>query len=173
MLNWRVKTLQGFRELSAMAIHSKSSGLYFFYLPCILFSLLSTSLANAMWARYTEAELIAQSPLIVVATLQDTMQVNLARENTQLTVGVLRVERVVKQVDGEAAPVFVLLALPRGDGPVSSSDIIYHVGQQGLWFLAPRHGEDTGVYVADHPQRFVPTSAAEPLIGRVLEQATQ
>jgi len=87
-------------------------------------------------------------------------------ESPPLWVGTIRVESVLK---GPAALGVALLALPSPAGPRSSTDLGYREGQRGLWFLRVRHPEGSGLYLADHPQLFVPQSKADRI--RELEKA--
>lgn len=58
----------------------------------------------------------------------------------------------------------LLIVLPATTGMRSSTDIVYHKGQRGVWFLRPAPAVGQGFYLADHPQRFLPaTEAAEQI----------
>jgi len=109
--------------------------------------------ALAMWAKYSDDELIRQSDLIVTGTLSGERRIEI--EARQIRVGVIKVDRVFK---GHSAAE-VLLALPPADRPISSTDLVYRIGQSGLWYLRAQAGH-AGVYLADHPQRFVPMAGA-------------
>ena len=115
-----------------------------------------------MWARMTDAELVAGSSLIVSGTLIGETQLRLA--STDLHAGIVKVDAVHK---GDRQTSIVVLALPAAPGAPgaqaarSSSDLTYRTGQAGLWFLRLRSAQEEGVYVADHPQRFTPADQAK------------
>ena len=111
-----------------------------------------------MWARMTDAELVAGSALIVSGTLIGETQLRLA--NAELRAGIVKVDAVHK---GDRQTLIVVLALPAAPGAQaarSSSDLTFHTGQAGLWFLRLRSAQEEGIYVADHPQRFTPADQA-------------
>ncbi len=108
-----------------------------------------------MWARLTDAELIAKSDVIVMAELIGQTRVTLPPAQAPVSLGVLQVEEVLK---GDPHRSLLLLVLPSPKGPQSSSDIFYRKGQRGLWFLRPRKAGAVGLYLADHPQRFLSMS---------------
>ena len=116
--------------------------------------------AAAMWAPLTDAELTDQSDLIVVGELIGQTQVRLAPDQPRLAFGILRVDEALK---GDRARRMVLLALPSPDAPRSSTDITHRPGEKGLWYLKGR-AQAEGIYLADHPQRFVPANQATPRI---------
>lgn len=110
----------------------------------------------AMWVQLSEQELSEGSDLIVTGTLT-------AEKRAQPgagAVGVIRVDQVLKGATVAEA----LLALPAADRPISSSDIVYRAGQAGLWYLRLQPASDRRVYLADHPQRFVPIDRAQQRI---------
>lgn len=114
---------------------------------------------HASWARMTDAELIAQSDVIVVGELVGETRVKLQSERETLRLGVISVQEVLK---GDPNQNIVLLVLPSQEGLRLSAEILYHKGQRGLWFLRLRSAKEVGLYVADHPQRFLsPTSEAQ------------
>ena len=76
------------------------------------------------------------------------------------TLGVIRVEETLKGAQGVTV---VFLALP-GRKISRSDDLSYQDGQHGLWYLRIRNEEKPGVYVADHPQCFVPLDKASEQI---------
>lgn len=118
--------------------------------------------ARAMWAKMSEAELVATSPLIVVGTLEEITRLPRAGDGAGRTVGVIRIERVLK---GDSGARVARIALPDPDGPAMSTDLHYRAGQTGLWFL--RVVGDAGggpLFAADHPQRFVPADRAAAMI---------
>lgn len=109
-----------------------------------------------MWAKLSTTELIEKSDLIVTAELVDQKQIT--TNQARLVVGLLEVKEVLK---GDKSQTVVLLALPSPEGPLSSTDIFYKKGQAGLWFLRKGTTHEEGViYLADHPQRFLPAENA-------------
>ena len=113
--------------------------------------------AEAMFIKLSEEELIEQSGLIVVGELIGRSQVSLATQERPQLLGVIRVEEVLK---GARATAVAFLALPGGK-IMASSDLTYTDGQNGLWYLRLRNADVEGVYVADHPQSFVPMEQAD------------
>ena len=118
----------------------------------LFFPLLFTSIGiNAMWASLSDEELIESSDVIVIAELVEEKQILV--NQIKKTVGVLKTEKILKGNTGQSQ---ILLALPPRDAPIKSDDIFYKIGQKGLWFLRYLEtGEETKIYLADHPQRFL------------------
>ncbi len=123
--------------------------------------------AGAMFVKLSDAELIEQSGLIVVGELIGRASIGAAQQDGTQVLGVIRVEETFK---GEQGVAIVFLALPGRF--MHSADFSYDDGQRGLWYLRLRHADEAGIYVADHPQRFVPMDAAGDLIAalRLLER---
>ena len=118
----------------------------------ILVSLLGflTIQVHALYARYTEQELVERSELIVAGSLIAQTTLRISPESNLLTVGVLNVDEVIK---GDSTVTVALLTL-HTEGQLIASDTIFHsVGQEGLWFLRQQPNSE-GLYLADHPQRF-------------------
>lgn len=109
-----------------------------------------------MWAQYSDSDLIAASPLIVLAEFVGETNLTTGSAEHLTYVGVLRVTGVLK---GDKTTTVVLIKLPAPDQPQSSDTIQYARGQSGLWFLYYTPGKHTGLLRADHPQRFVPAAA--------------
>jgi hypothetical protein len=114
--------------------------------------------AEAMWVKLSEAELVDQSDLIVSAELIGETHLQLSPDQPKLTVGVLRVGEVLK---GDPSQTVALLALPSPEAPRSSADILYRRGQRGLWLLRRQSPKSQGIYLANHPQRFIPASRTD------------
>ena len=112
--------------------------------------------AQAMWARMTDAELVAESALIVLGRVAE-MRVGEGPDTAPRTVGVLAIEAVVK---GAPDMVEVLIAVPQPGAPLSSTDLVIREGQDGLWVLRAIDGDGDATHAADHPQRFVPRPEA-------------
>lgn len=118
----------------------------------VLIFVLNLEITNAMWVKMSDTELVEQSDVIVTAELigQTQVMINQAR----YVIGALKVEEVLK---GDKNQVIILLALPPTEGPRKSDDIFYKKGEKGLWFLRERKEKgDAGIYLADHPCRFIP-----------------
>ena len=116
-----------------------------------LILILNVATANAMWAKLTDTELVEQSDVIITAELTGHTQATI--NQVEFDVGVLKVEEVLK---GDKNQAVIHLALPSTEGPRKSDDIFYKEGQKGLWFLREREAEgESGIYLADHPQRFL------------------
>lgn len=113
--------------------------------------------AQAMYARMSEAQLIAASDLIVIGKLTGFAKKPSADGNGEQTVGVVKVERSLKGAKNST----IWLAVPQPGGLKSSSDIGFAPGQTGLWFLRRVSSGGHALYAADHPQRFVAQPQAE------------
>lgn len=119
----------------------------------------SHNTAVAMWAKYTDAQLVQSSELIVIGEMIGQTQVTLTKE-IKLNIGVLQVKEVLKGDKQKTSVVF--LQLPTSGKMRSSTDISYKKGQKGLWFLRSRP-ETKGIYLADHPQRFISMEAQQQI----------
>ncbi len=117
---------------------------------------------NAMWARLSDAQLVETSSMIVVGTFAKTSTVS--SDGRTQTVGVIEIDTVLK---GDLGTKTIWLNVPQPGTPISSSDIVYRIGQKGLWFLRRLAPETIAIYAADHPQRFVPYANARPRIEAV------
>lgn len=107
---------------------------------------------GAMWARMSLEQLVQQSDLVVVGEL---VAVN-PEPGGRFDIGRIRVDEVIMGQKGVAE---VALAVPaRAGGLRSSEEISYNPGRRGLWFLRRQSGTgaQSGVYLADHPQRLQP-----------------
>lgn len=105
---------------------------------------------SASFARYSDADLLASSAVVVEAEYIGRAAVPLAPPASPAWLGVLRVRSTLK---GRVPDGVVLFKVPAPGGLVSSSDITFSAGQAGLWFL--RAAPDGSLF-ADHPQRFLP-----------------
>jgi hypothetical protein len=114
--------------------------------------------AHAMFAKYTDADLVQASALIVTGKLLGHTQLTLNQGQIKLNLGVVQVNDVLK---GNPEKTLILLELPAADAPRSSSDLTYQTGQTGLWFLQPRTPTDDGIYRANHPQRFLSAATTD------------
>lgn len=122
-----------------------------------------------MWAKMSDAELLRHSDLIVIGTWQGPTSPSAGGAVATPSVGVVAISEVLK---GPGLMTRVLIVVPNPDAPISSSDLHYRVGDTGMWLLRKRPGEQADLYLADHPQRFVPaaTEAARIKILRELLQ---
>ena len=109
-----------------------------------------------MFVRLSDAELIEQSELIVVGELIGRTSISVVQGDGTQTLGVIRIDETLK---GEQGETIAFLGLPGGKF-LSSSELSYNDGQRGLWYLRLRNADEHGIYVADHPQRFVPMDQA-------------
>ncbi len=114
--------------------------------------ILSFYKAHSMWPELSQMELTEQSNLIVTGSLIGRTAVAFEPEGANLTLGVIKIDTVLK---GDQNQTVALLILPSSSGLVLASIINYEVGQRGLWFLRLRTPQESGLYLADHPQRFV------------------
>ena len=156
-------------------VSERQGSVFFYLLPAIIFFagglLLPEGDTYAMWARLTDKALIAKSDVIVLAELVGQTKVKLASEGAILLLGVLQVEEVLK---GDPEQTALLLVLPSPEAPRASTDILYHKGQRGLWFLRAVKPGEMGLYSADHPQRFLSaTEAADRIEGFRRDLQTQ
>ncbi len=118
-----------------------------------------------MWVKMSDEMLIESSNRIVWASLIEIRPIS-TKEANQILVGVLHSTCTFK---GQHQEEFYL-ALPSINGPISSSDILYRVGQQGFWFL--RESGVTDIYLADHPQRFYSGELSQTLQKLLLPSST-
>lgn len=110
--------------------------------------------AHAMWAALDDEALLQGSDLIVLGEWQGQTAAT-AHDLPFGDIGVISVSEVLK---GKAQDV-VLIARPAAAGPRSGTDLDFRRGQRGLWLLRLRPGSQ-GIYLLDHPQRFIPASQA-------------
>ena len=123
-----------------------------------------------MWVQMSDAELVQRSDLIVQGTWLGQSEVAFSPGPGRLNLGVVAITEVLK---GPSASTLVLIVVPGSDAPRSSTDIVYRKGDQGLWLLRARPGGNSGLYLADHPQRFVPSSAGSARIKEIQKAAQQ
>lgn len=112
-----------------------------------------------MWAGLGDEELVRSSDLIVMGEWQG--QTTLASSpGAAQEIGVIVISEVHK---GAGNPAFALVALPASKAPRSSNDPDYRRGDRGLWLLRARP-DSRGLYLVDHPQRFVSVVGGESRI---------
>lgn len=127
------------------------------YIVLIFTLILVPAITNAMWVKLSDIELVKQSDVIITAELIGNTQVTINQAKT--AIGILKVEKVLK---GDKNQTVILLALPSHEGPLKSDDIFYKTGQNGLWLLRERKTKgESGIYLADHPQRFLSVEYAD------------
>jgi hypothetical protein len=117
----------------------------------------------------SDGELLQSSDLIVLGTWAGPAEIGLsaAPAETRLNLGAVVVDTVFKGPPGQT---LALVVVPAGDRPRRSTDLFYRPGDRGLWLLRSRPGVPSGLYLADHPQRFLP-EATEAARIRTLRQA--
>lgn len=116
----------------------------------IVFALVWSLEGWAMWAPLTPENLKA-SALIVRGEILAVSPIRLSPQLAPMAVAVLKVEQGIRG----AADAVVLLVVPAPGAPLASDGVSVRVGQRGLWFLR-LYPDGEGLYLADHPQRFVP-----------------
>jgi hypothetical protein len=112
------------------------------FLALVLFAV---STSSAMWLKMSDQELVDASPLIVKATLVRIEE----KPQEAIRLGKLDVERHYKGKKHKS----LFISLPSLSAPRTSRDVIYRLGQQGIWFLR-QHPTLTDVYLVDNPQRY-------------------
>ncbi len=117
--------------------------------------------ATAMWMKMTDPELIERSSLIVSAKLIGITEITPSRNNDSLRLGVLQITKTFK---GDENLSVVLIKLPKQSGLLSSMDIAYSKGEEGIWFLRLDRKGLSGIYYADSPQRLWSNDQAERLM---------
>ncbi len=118
----------------------------------LMLAVLMPTQGVAMFAQMSDEELVRRSDLVVVGEWIGQSRVQLAAGGGPLELGAVTITEVLKGVPGQT---LALVATVAGDAPRSSSDMAYRRGDRGLWLLRLRQGS-TGIYLADHPQRFIP-----------------
>ena len=106
--------------------------------------------AFAMWEKLSDADLVAKSEVIVRGEVVGLTRLEAPGQGPLALAGV-KVQETFKGPERS----LVLVVEPLPEGPISSSDISHAVGTNGLWFLRARPVGPGGVFLADHPQRFV------------------
>ena len=126
--------------------------------------ILASDGTHAMWVRLSDTQLCAQSDVIVKGEIIGQTEVKRSDDEKSLWLSVLQVEDVLK---GDTQLTVLLLVLPSPKGPAVSDAITYSKGQKGLWFLHARTPGETGLYLADHPQRFVSAADVKDRLGAI------
>jgi len=121
---------------------------------------LAPTLGGAMFAKMSDEELIRRSDLIVIGEWVGHASLRLANSSEPMEVGAISISEVLK---GSPDQSLALVAVRASGAPRSGAEINYRRGDKGLWLLR-QHQESgaKGIYLADHPQRFIPdTGGAE------------
>lgn len=115
------------------------------------------SRAHASWLEYSQADLLKESSLIITGELIEMTSITNPADGKAMTVGVIKPDLVLKGKPG-SEPIY--LRVLQYSEPRTGADIFYKIGQKGIWFLElPKSGKPK-IYLAFHPQRFEPESAA-------------
>lgn len=123
-----------------------------------------------MFARLTDEQLIGQSDLIVLGEWAGQSQVGaaaLGEPVLKMDLGVIAITEVLK---GPVGQVLVLVATPSTSGPRSGSDLSHKRGEHGLWLLRIKPGAPSGIYLADHPQRYEADATRIEALRRLLKR---
>jgi len=104
-----------------------------------------------MFAQMSDEELIRRSDLIILGEWVGQTPLQIAGTAENLVLGAIVISEVVK---GPSANSIALIAIAPAAAPRSGDDLSYRRGNRGMWLLRQRPGS-TGLYLADHPQRFV------------------
>lgn len=105
----------------------------------------------AMFALMSDEELVRRSDLIVFGHWAGQSSLQLSAAGERLEIGVIAIQEVLK---GPSEQSIALVAVAAHDGLRSSSNISYARNAKGLWLLRQKPGT-AGIYLADHPQRFL------------------
>jgi hypothetical protein len=109
-----------------------------------------------MWAAMSDEELLRVTDLAVFGRwVGQTSALKVGGQSPTHDIGAIEVDEVLK---GPQGLTLALVAAPAMQGPRSSTDILFRRGARGLWLLRKRSGPESGLYLADHPQRFVAES---------------
>lgn len=108
-----------------------------------------------MFAALSDDDLLRRSELIVIGRWAGITPAVPGAAADAPTLAHIEVSEVLR---GPAGLQRAAVAVPRPGTPVSGNDLPRRVGEHGLWLLRLRPGGPDGVYLADHPQRFVPAS---------------
>lgn len=117
-----------------------------------------------MWAQMSDEELLARSDLVVMGEWVGQSEALTLGGALRVELGAIAIAEVLKGQKGPDGPTVALVRVAPSAALASSSDLIYRRGQHGLWLLRLDPGGSTGIYLADHPQRFVP---ADKEAGRI------
>lgn len=124
----------------------------------------------AMFVRLSDADLISRSDLIVLGEWMGQSAVGataLGDSAARLDLGAVAVSDVLK---GPAGQTVVFVATPSAEAARTGSDQRHRRGERGLWLLRAMPGAPTGIYLADHPQRFEAEAARIDALRRLLKR---
>ena len=105
-----------------------------------------------MWAQMSDEELLNRSDLIAMGEWVGQSAVVIPANAGRFELGAIAITVVLKGASGQS---LALVQTVAADAPRSSSDLVHLRGQRGLWLLRLLPGGASGIYLADHPQRFV------------------
>lgn len=108
-------------------------------------------LVTAMFAKMSDEELIRRSDLIVIGEWVGQSSLQIGSDSAPMEIGAIAISEVLKGSPGQT---LALLAITPAGAPRSGDAISYRRGDKGMWLL--RHHGTKGLYLADHPQRFIP-----------------
>jgi len=106
-----------------------------------------------MFAQMSDEELIRRSDLIVVGEWVGQSGVVVSETAGPLELGAISIAEVLKGAPGQS---LALVATVAPGAPRTGDDVTYRRGDKGVWLLRLRQGSAKGIYLADHPQRFIP-----------------
>lgn len=113
------------------------------------FSLFSHS-ASALWLEKTHCELFDSSNIIVSGKFIGS-SVLTPYKGAAINIGVIQVNEVIKGQTGNA----VLIQQPLPQQPKLSSDLMFNLGDIGIWLLRPSNLFEEGLYHIVYPQQFL------------------
>jgi len=111
-------------------------------------------LVTAMFAKMSDEELIRRSDLIVIGEWLGQSSLRIGSDSAPMEIGAIAISEVLK---GSPGRTLALLAITPAGAPRLGDAISYRRGDKGMWLL--RHQPEAGtkgLYLADHPQRFIP-----------------
>ena len=111
-----------------------------------------SSYSYASWLQQTYHESYQEAEIVVVATLFDKINLEIA-PNNHLHLGLLEINQVLK---GYSRRGYLFLLLPSVNRPPLSTDLDYNIGEYGIWFLKNHLGPESGLYYVSHPKHFMP-----------------
>jgi len=123
---------------------------------CVLLSLsflaLAASPAFALWAPVPLEILVDESDMVVAGKVTKVQNGVFAVNGRNYDVAVVEVASILKTSPRLGRPMEIKIAQPGAGGLAVSTDIQFHVGQQGVWLL--RKDPERDVYWAKHPFQF-------------------
>jgi hypothetical protein len=124
----------------------------------------------AMFARYSDEELISRSDLIVMGEWMGQAAVGRAALGGSAPFQDLGAVTITEVLKGSTAQTVALVATPSTNGLRTGSDIRHKRGDTGMWLLRAKPSAPIGIYLADHPQRFEADAARIDALLRLLKR---